>query len=324
MTEQRITVLTRPSDRALQLTRSFDAPRGLVWSAWTDPAQLARWFGPDGFSITTHEHSIKPGGVWRFTMHGPDGRDYKNRVNFLEVNAPEKLVYKHAGEEEDDAVKFQTTVIFSETAGVTTLTMRMEFATAADLEFVIKNYGAEEGAMQNVARLAAHVDMLTSSQPEFLITRIFRAPRELVWQAWTDPAMLSKWFGPKGCSARIVNYELRPGGVWHSCLTMPDGNEMWGKFVYREVVPKQKLMWLHSFSNTEGDITRHPMSPNWPRVMLTTVIFEDAGKDTKITLSWTPYEATDIERQTFVDGMSGMAMGWGGSFTQLDAFLANA
>lgn len=322
MTERRKTVLTRPSDKELVFTRSFDAPRTLVWNAWTDPAQLARWWGPNGFSITTYEHNLQKDGLWRLTMHGPDGRDYKNRIVFLEINPQEKLVYKHDGEPGEEPVNFQTTVTLTEEAGVTTLTMHAVFPTATDLEYVIKNYGADKGGVQTVGRLAEHVSMLTSEHPEFLITRIFDAPRDLVWKAWTDPAMLAKWFGPKGCASRVAKMDLRPGGMLHTCLTMPDGNEMWGKFVYREVDPPSRLVWLHSFSDAQGGITRHPMHSGWPLTMLTTVTFEALNGKTRIVLTWSLVDATEEERKTFVENMAGMNLGWGGSFTQLDAFLA--
>lgn len=322
MTEKRITALTRPSDREMVFTRSFDAPRELVWQAWTDPAQLARWWGPNGFSVTTHEHRMAPNGIWRLTMHGPDGRDYRNRIVFLEVKAPERLVYTHAGEPGDEPVDFQTTVTLDEVDGVTTLTMRGVFATAADLEHVIKNYGADQGGVQTIGRLAEHVDMLTSDRPEFLITRLFDAPRGLVWQAWTDPAMVAQWFGPKGCTTRIASLDLRPGGVWHSCMTMPGGQEMWGKFVFREVAPPERLVWLHSFSDAQGNITRHPLSADWPLIMLTSLTLEEVGSKTKLTLTMMPHEATAAECRTFAEGMAGMNIGWSGSFEQLDLLLA--
>src|SRR5579884_4127269 len=77
--------------------REFDAPRALVFSAWTDPKHLAQWWGPNGFTTTTSSFDMRPGGVWRFVMHGPDGRDYQNRITFEEIVPPERLVYRHGG-----------------------------------------------------------------------------------------------------------------------------------------------------------------------------------------------------------------------------------
>src|SRR5258706_10882308 len=83
--------------------RVFDAPRELVWKVWTEPEHIGKWWGPNGFTTTTHKMEVKAGGVWRFVMHGPDGRDYQNKITFIEVVKPERLVYKHggAGGEED-------------------------------------------------------------------------------------------------------------------------------------------------------------------------------------------------------------------------------
>lgn len=322
MTARHKTILTRPSDREMVFTRSFDAPRTLVWQAWTDPAQLARWWGPNGFSITTHERSMQVGGVWAFTMHGPDGRDYPNRVVFLEVNAPERLVYKHVGEGDDAPILFQTTVTMVESGGVTTLTMRAEMPTAASLEYVIKNHQADEGGQQTIGRLGEHVAMLTSDRPEFLVTRIFDAPRDLVWRAWTDPAMVAKWFGPKGSVMRVLGMDVRPSGIWHSHIRMPDGVDMWAKFVFEEVAAPKRLVWKHAFSNAAGDLIRHPMATDWPLLMLTAVTFEELGGRTKVIVSMVPFEATAAESAIFAESLPGMNTGWGGSFEQLDAFLA--
>ena len=77
--------------------REFDAPRDLVFSAWTDPKHLAQWWGPNGFTTTTHSFDFRAGGTWRFVMHGPDGRDYQNLITFEEVVRPERIVYRHGG-----------------------------------------------------------------------------------------------------------------------------------------------------------------------------------------------------------------------------------
>src|SRR5450631_188479 len=98
------------SDREIVITRVFDAPRELVFKAWTDPKHLVHWWGPNGFTNTFHEVDIRPGGVWRFTMHGPDGVDYPNRIVFEEIVKPERIVYAHSGGEENDLAQFHVTV----------------------------------------------------------------------------------------------------------------------------------------------------------------------------------------------------------------------
>ena len=157
---------------------------------------------------------------------------------------------------------------------------------------------------------------------EFVISQTFDAPRDLMWKAWTDPKLFTRWFGPKGFTAKTHVLELRPGGALHTCLKSPDGHEMWAKFVYRDIVPRSRLSWEHFFSNKEGGITRHPMHAHWPLKLLTTVVFEEQGGKTKVTLTWAPLEATDIERKAFADATESMNQGWGGTFEQLETFLS--
>jgi uncharacterized protein YndB with AHSA1/START domain len=142
------------SDREIVLSRVFDAPRDLVFAAWTDPEHVTHWWGPRGFTTTTHEMDVRPGGVWRFAMHGPDGTDYKNRIVFDEVVRPERLTYRHAGEEDAEDVRFRTTVTFADRGGKTELTLRMVFETAAERNHVVEKYGAVEGGEQTLERLA--------------------------------------------------------------------------------------------------------------------------------------------------------------------------
>jgi uncharacterized protein YndB with AHSA1/START domain len=148
---------TAAADREIVLTRDFDAPRELVFEAWTDPDRVARWWGPRGFTTTTHEMDVRPGGVWRFVMHGPDGTDYPNRIVYVEVVRPERLVYRHAGEGDAADVRFHTTVTFVEQGGKTQLTLRMVFETAADRDRVAEKYGAVEGGKQTLERLGEYL-----------------------------------------------------------------------------------------------------------------------------------------------------------------------
>ena len=150
--------MTSPSstaDREIVTTRLIDAPRELVFEAWTDRKHVGHWFGPDGFTTITHSMDVRPGGVWRFTMHGPDGTDWPNVVTYEEVVSPERLVYLHGDEKEPDM--FHTTVTFDDQAGKTALTMRAVFKTAAAREYVVRERGAIEGGQQTISRLERYV-----------------------------------------------------------------------------------------------------------------------------------------------------------------------
>jgi uncharacterized protein YndB with AHSA1/START domain len=138
-------------------TRVLDAPPTRVFDMWSDPKHLAQWWGPDGFTTTTSAFDLRAGGVWRFVMHGPDGRDYQNRIVFEEVVRPERIVYRHTGEENIEPVQFRTTVTFEDLGGKTRLTLHGRFPSREDRERVIRDYGADKGLVQTLARLADYL-----------------------------------------------------------------------------------------------------------------------------------------------------------------------
>ncbi len=144
------------SDRELTITRILNAPRELVFNVWTDPKHIALWWGPNGFTNTIHTMDVKPGGVWDFIMHGPDGVDYPNKIVFEEVVIPERLVYTHGSGEENDPHQFHVTVTFESQGKKTNLIMRSVFKSAAALEEV-KKYGAVEGGKQTLNRLEEYL-----------------------------------------------------------------------------------------------------------------------------------------------------------------------
>lgn len=158
----------------------------------------------------------------------------------------------------------------------------------------------------------------------FTITRVVDAPRNRVWKAWTDAKALKKWWGPKGFEVVSTKVDLKPGGIFHYLLRSPNGQDMWGKFIYREIVPEERLVFISSFSDENAGETRHPLAPDWPLKMLSTVIFTENGGKTTVTVRWSPYEATQKERGTFDAGRNSMNAGWTGTFERLDAYLGQA
>ncbi|MFD2614271.1 SRPBCC family protein [Paenibacillus gansuensis] len=140
-------------DREIVINRTLNAPRELVWEAWTRPEHLNHWWGPEGFTITLQEFELKTGGVWKYVMHGPDGVDYPNHNVFIEVRQPERLVYSAGDGDEDSPGQFQTTVTFAEEGVKTLVNMRMLFKTAEERNYVVKEYGAIEGGNQTLDRL---------------------------------------------------------------------------------------------------------------------------------------------------------------------------
>jgi uncharacterized protein YndB with AHSA1/START domain len=153
--EKRADVLESTTDREIVLTRLFDAPRTMVWEAWTDPEQLVLWWGPKGFTTTVQEMDVRAGGVWRQVMHGPDGTDYPNDSVFTEVVPNERLVYRLIGGRKGvPAVQIEKIAIFEEEAGGTRVTMCMVFVSAEARDRNVRDYGSIEGGKQTLARLA--------------------------------------------------------------------------------------------------------------------------------------------------------------------------
>ncbi len=159
---------------------------------------------------------------------------------------------------------------------------------------------------------------------EFVITRVFDVPREVMFKVWTDPEHMQRWWGPKGFTVVSYQMDLRPGGVYHYCIRSPDGHDMWGKFVYREIVKPERFVFVNSFSNEKGDIARHPTNPAWPLEMLSTITFTEQAGKTTVTVRWAPLNATEEERKTFETGFDSMQKGWSGTMDQLAEYLASS
>ena len=151
--------------RSIVGTRVLDAPRARVFSVWTDAKHLAQWWGPNGFTTTTQAFDFRPGGVWRFVMHGPDGRDYQNRITFDEIVSLERIVYRHGGGDDVEPVQFTQTVTFRDLGnGQTLLTWHGTFPSAAERARVIRDYDADKGLVQTMARLDDYVVTMSAAR----------------------------------------------------------------------------------------------------------------------------------------------------------------
>ena len=157
---------------------------------------------------------------------------------------------------------------------------------------------------------------------EFSISRELDAPRELVFKAWTERDRMAEWFGPKGVTMVTSRLDLRPGGIYHYCMRTPDGSEMWGKWVFREIVPPERLAFVSSFSDPEENVTGHTMAPNWPLEMITTVTFTESSGRTTVTIRATPINASQLEIDTFNAAHASLNGGWTGTFQRLEDYLA--
>ena len=145
-----------PESPEIVIRRMFDAPPELVFEAFTDADVLGEWWGPDGFSTTTKSFDFRPGGSWDFVMHGPDGTDYPNYIEYREIVEGERIVVDHGTSPEDHL--FENTVTFVARGERTLLTMRQVHPTIEARDRAVEEYGAVEGGKQTLARLAAYVE----------------------------------------------------------------------------------------------------------------------------------------------------------------------
>jgi uncharacterized protein YndB with AHSA1/START domain len=160
---------------------------------------------------------------------------------------------------------------------------------------------------------------------EFTISRVFDAPRDLVWKAFTEPERLRHWWGPKGFTVIAAKMDLRAGGIYLYGLKAPNGSDMWGKFVFREIVKPERMVFINSFSDEAGGTTRHPLNQDWPLELLSSFTFEEEpGGKTKVTVRWTLHNATEAERKVFDTSRESMRQGWTGTMDQLTAYLAKS
>jgi uncharacterized protein YndB with AHSA1/START domain len=159
-----------------------------------------------------------------------------------------------------------------------------------------------------------------SELPTYVLERVFDAPRELVWKTWTDPKLLPRWYGPN-VETIVHGLDLKSGGLWLVEMKR-GGNSMYQRVEYTEVKSPERLVWLHSSSDANWNIIPSPMMANWPRVLLTTVTFEEDGNRTNVRLTWVPHEASDAEIACFAAAIDGMGKGWGAGMELLAELLA--
>lgn len=305
----------------LYITRIYQAPVKTVWEAWTDPQQVAQWWGPRGFTLTTHSKDLRAGGNWIYTMHGPDGTDYPNRTFYYEVEPYAKLVYDH-GASEDRPPLFRVTVFFTELKGKTKMEMTMSLATAEAAQ-EIKKFIKQAGGESTWDRLAEYLGKTTENKDQFVINRTFAAPIKTVFEMWTNPKHFSQWLAPKGFTMNFFRADIKSGGKTFYSMTDGASVTMYGRAEYLEVNPTTRLVYTQQFCDKDEKISRHPMAPTWPETMLTVVEFaEEDENNTRVTVTWEAYGKTTTEElQTFLMARSGMTQGWTGSFDKLEEYL---
>lgn len=309
----------------LRLIRIFDAPVAAVWDAWTDPEQVLQWWGPRGFSVTTHSRDFRAGGHWSYTMHGPDGVDWPNRTVYHEVEKHTRLVYDHGGAE-DRPPLFRVTAEFRSLDGGerTELDMRMTLPTPEAAEETRK-FIKKAGGDSTWDRLAEFLDERRLGKKCFVLNRSFDASLETMFEMWSNPEHLAQWVPPTGFTMEYQQADIRPGGSAFYVMK-GHGLTMYGRAEYLEIRRPDRLVYTQQFCDERGRVSRHPLAPTWPETLLTIITLTSEGANrTRVRIQWEPYgKATAEEIATFVRGRSGMTQGWTGSLDKLEELIGKA
>lgn len=300
----------------LVINRVYRAPRDLVLSMWSKPEFLTNWWGPFGFSTTTHKIEFEPGGEWDFTMHGPDGTDYPNHIRYV-CTGPDVIEYKHsANSAHEDG--FHVIVTLEEIApNQTKMDFRMIFPSQEERDRV-----AEMGAKQGLSETTTRLDIILGekmaeknpfelvislpSDLEIKTVRSLRAPKELVYEAYTNADYIRRWMGPRDLKCLECTFDARPGGKWTMAHEDPTGNVWRFHGEVLECERPNKLVGTFIFED-------FPAHTN-------TTVFEEVDGVTRVT------NMASFANQESRDGMlnSGMDQGMTQGFERLEELFAGS
>lgn len=311
----------KSSSNQIRITRVYDAPVRAVWDAWTDPAQVGQWWGPRGFTLTTHSKDLRAGGSWRYTMHGPDGADWPNVTLYHVVEPLSRLVYDHGGTD-DQPPLFRVTVTFAEVDGKTTMDLTMTLASPEAAVQIAKHI-KQAGGNATWDRLAEHLEEASTGKRSFVINRTLDAPIERVYAMWTDPEHLAKWLPPAGTRMSFLRSEIAVGKSTLFVITSSHGT-MHVRAAYQVLEPSRRIVYTQQFVDAQERLAAAPGADAWPATLLTTVLFTAEAPDrTRVTVTMEPIDdPTAAEIAAFVAERPGMTLGWTGSFDALEALLA--
>jgi len=314
-------MIAKDKPNELRLTRVYDAPVKAVWDAWTDNEQVAKWWGPRGFSITTHSKDLRPGGHWAYTMHGPDGVNYENKTLYHEVEKHARLVYDHGGND-DRPPLFRVTVQFTALKGKTKMEMTMALATpeaAAQTAKFIKQVGGNS----TWDRLAEYLKGQKGGHC-FVINRSLPFPVAKVFEMWSQPEHFAKWLPPAGFTMDIRRAEIREGGNGFFRMSNDAGFSLYCRFDYEVVESPRRIVYVQQFCDEQENPGRHPGLPTFPATLRTTVTFVEEEEDTtRLTVTSEPVgKITSEELAAFQGERPGMTLGWTGSFDKLEEVMS--
>jgi uncharacterized protein YndB with AHSA1/START domain len=310
------TTITLPSEREIVITRSFNAPRELVFKAHLDPVLIPLWWGPRSTTTVVEKLDAQPGGEWRF-LHSSDGFEMSFYGEFREITPHERIVQTSEFSGAPGHVILET-ILFDEQDGKTLMTIIEAFDTVEERDAVLQS-GMESGLRESHDRLEELAQRMGPEGPkQITITRIFDAPRALVWKAWTDPQYLMRWWGPAHFTSPVAKIDLRVGGKYLFAMRSPEGQDLYSTGTYKKIDPMNEIIYTDSFSDEEGNVlppSAFGMGDDYPVESDVTVKFEDVQGKTRMTVT--------TRRPQGIMGEYAIA-GWNESLDKLAESLAAA
>jgi uncharacterized protein YndB with AHSA1/START domain len=262
----------KSSERELVITRVFDAPRELVWKAWTDPEHLMRWWGPKYFTSPACKIDLRVGGKYLFCMRSPEGKDFWSTGVYREIVEPERIVWTDSFADEkgnpvpasyygmpgDWPEEMLVTVTFEERQGKTKLTLRHAGHPAEIGEMAEAGWNGSLDKLAetlSASNISGATTLTMPSDREIVITRVFDAPRRLVFEAISKPEHVTHWWGPRSMAMVSCEMDFRPGGAWRFVKRGPDGNDYGFRGVYREIEPPERIVQTFEFELMPGHVS---------------------------------------------------------------------
>lgn len=244
---------TQSHDPATEIfsTRVYKAPKDLLFRMWSNPEHISNWWGPRGFTTTTHAMEFKTDGIWRFTMHGPDGTDYASYIKYTLVSKS-RIEYKHFT---GNGTDFTVRVAFRDVEGGTEMSFRMTFPSPEIRQHLVEKFGAEEGLISTMTRLGEYSASQDPKALELAIVRQLAAPQERVWKALTEPEQLKHWLGPVGVKLHLRSGDFNVGGHWSLVMT-GDGWQQEADGEYLSIEPIHFLKMTHRWK--KDDVSYKP------------------------------------------------------------------
>jgi len=308
MANERTLKVATPTDREIVMTRAFDAPRALVWDAMSKPEMLRRWLlGPPGWTITTFDDDLRAGGKFRWVWRGPDGSEIAMGGVYREVARPERIVRTESFEfgSAPPTGEQLATLVLTEQGAITALKLTLLYPSKEARDAAVAS-GVDRGLAVGYERLD---DLLAPKPPrevDLVVTRVFDAPVEEVWRAWSDPEQVMQWWGPDRFTCPVAEIDFREGGTSLLCMRAPKefgGQDMYSTWTYGKIDPKKRIELVHHFSDkarTKLDPAVIGMPPGIPKEVPHVITFHPLGANrtemTVIERGYTMESARDLSK----------------------------